>query len=151
MGKNPSDLRTPFSPRVGSNGSHGPARESPSEHRPPALETTDDETGALWSPRLETAVVGAFLAPRDEDRAQLDRVEDLLDPSMFGESHLGIIYSAILRLRSRGDASDVLSVEHELRQMGDLQAVGGIDVLADLVDAVPSAASVESHARVVEG
>ena len=44
---------------------------------------------------------------------------------------------------------DVITVSEELKKTGELENSGGLDYLASLLDAVPTAANIEYHARIV--
>jgi replicative DNA helicase len=55
----------------------------------------------------------------------------------------------MIRLYERGDVIDVITVSEELKKTGEMDIAGGFDYLAALVDAVPTAANLEYHARIV--
>jgi replicative DNA helicase len=59
------------------------------------------------------------------------------------------IYRAMVALAERGDVIDPLTLSEELSRRGELQASGGKDYIASIVDAVPTAANVEYHAKIV--
>jgi replicative DNA helicase len=44
---------------------------------------------------------------------------------------------------------DVITVSEDLKKTGELETAGGLEYLAELVDAVPTAANIEYHARIV--
>lgn len=56
---------------------------------------------------------------------------------------------ALLRMHELGHAIDVVTIAAELRETGDFEAVGGMDFIADLLDAVPTASNIEYHARII--
>jgi replicative DNA helicase len=59
------------------------------------------------------------------------------------------IYRAIIRLFDKSEPIDQLTVVHELREMGELEASGGPFYVANLTLKVNSAANVEYHARII--
>jgi len=98
-----------------------------------------------WSPEAEQAVLGAMLLDQD---AALKAVQVLEDASFYREAHRRI-FRAMVQLLDRGDVLDPLVLRDELERRGDLEAAGGMDYLAELLDTVPTAANIEFHARIV--
>jgi len=98
-----------------------------------------------WSPEAEQAVLGAMLLDQD---AALKAVQILDDTSFYREGHRRI-FRAMVQLLDRGDVVDPLVLRAELDRHGDLESAGGMEYLAELLDAVPTAANVEFHARIV--
>jgi replicative DNA helicase len=110
-----------------------PARDPYSERKPP------------YSEDAEQAVLSAMLMDRDA----VDRVAEIVDDTMFFREGNRRIYRAMLTLSERGDVIDPLTLSEELQRRNELQASGGKDYIGFLVDAVPTAANVEYHARIV--
>lgn len=107
------------------------------------LETFDQTPP--WSVQAETAVVGACLISRDA----VPLLVSTLEPRDFYREANRRIYAAVVDLYNRGEEVDVITLSEYLRDVGELDASGGFDYLASLVDAVPTAANVEYHARIV--
>jgi len=114
---------------------------------PASSSTASDEQlrRTPWSPEAEQAVLGAMLLDQD---AALKAVQILEDTSFYREAHRRI-YRAMIQLLDRGDVLDPLVLRAELDRRGDLDAAGGMDYLAELLDTVPTAANIEFHARIV--
>jgi replicative DNA helicase len=114
---------------------------------PASSSTASDEQlrRTPWSPEAEQAVLGAMLLDQD---AALKAVQILEDTSFYREAHRRI-YRAMIQLLDRGDVLDPLVLRAELDRRGDLEAAGGMDYLAELLDTVPTAANIEFHARIV--
>ena len=93
----------------------------------------------------EVAVLGGMLIDRDAVARALEVVTD----TMFAAEANRRIFRAVVRLFERGDAIDVIVVSDELSKTDELETAGGYDYLAELLDAVPTAANVEHHARIV--
>ena len=83
------------------------------------------------------------------DRDAVDRANELVDDTMFYREGNRRIYRAMVALSERGDVIDPLTLSEELSRRNELQAAGGKDYIAFLVDAVPTSANVEYHARIV--
>ena len=99
-----------------------------------------------WSPEAEQAVLGAMLLDQD---AALKAVELLLDDAFYKEAHRRL-FRAMTALVERNDVLDPVVLHDELDRRKDLEAVGGMDYIALLLDVVPTAANVEFHARIVK-
>ena len=110
-----------------------PARDPYSERQPP------------WSEDAEQAVLSAMLM--DGDAAS--RAVELVDDTMFYREGNRRIFRAMVALQERGDVIDPLTLSEELSRTGELAGSGGKDYVAFLVDAVPTSANVEYHARIV--
>ena len=115
------------------------------------MEATTDFAQAVFdrtppfSLEAETAVLGGMLI----DREAVSRAVEHLNESMFYREANRRLYRAMIRLYERGDVIDVITVSEELKKTGEMDAAGGFDYLAALVDAVPTAANLEYHARIV--
>ena len=83
------------------------------------------------------------------DRDAVDRVNEVVDDTMFYREGNRRIFRAMVNLAERGDVIDPLTLSEELSRRGELQAAGGKDYIGFLVDAVPTAANVEYHAKIV--
>src|SRR5947208_12634482 len=60
------------------------------------------------------------------------------------------IYEAIMRLNENADPVDVLTVSESLAQRGQLEEVGGRDVVASLAAKVPAPGSAKHYAKIVK-
>jgi replicative DNA helicase len=98
-----------------------------------------------FSLEAETAVLGGMLIDRDA----VPRSVEILNESMFYREANRRLYRSMIRLFERGDVIDVITVSEELKKTGEMESAGGFDYLAQLVDAVPTAANLEYHARIV--
>ena len=98
-----------------------------------------------YSLEAETAVLGGMLI----DREAVTRAVEHLDEGMFYREANRRLYRAMIRLFERGGVIDVITLSEELKNTGELESAGGFDYLAALVDAVPTAANIAFHARIV--
>lgn len=94
---------------------------------------------------VEQAVLGAILL----DNTAIFKALEIFDPSDFYRPSHQKIFEAMLRLNERGDVIDLLLLRDELERQHELEDIGGPAYLVSLVDAVPTAASIEFHARIV--
>jgi replicative DNA helicase len=104
-------------------------------------------TGKLPPQRLEmeAAVLGALMLEKDA----LTTVVDILKPVSFYKDGHQRIYKAISNLFDKSEPIDQLTVVQELREMGELEAAGGVGYVAGLTMHINSAANIEAHARVI--
>ena len=100
---------------------------------------------APWAEEAELSVLGAMLIDGDAVSVAVE----LLDDAAFYREGNRRIFRAMLRRYSRGDVIDAITLADELKTAGELDTVGGMAYLAQLVDAVPTAANVEYHCRIL--
>lgn len=102
------------------------------------------------SPEVELAVLGAPLAVHESEREQVVvRLLQEADAEDFYRDRNRRIYHAMSALHGRGDPVGVTTLAEELRDRNELEKLGGMPVIAHLVDAVPSAAGLDSHVRLL--
>jgi replicative DNA helicase len=93
----------------------------------------------------EGSVLGAILLDNEAAWAVARHVK----PEHFYKAAHQAIYSTILDLIGARQPVDLVILKDELGRRGALEAVGGAAYLAELVEAVPSAANAEYYARLV--
>ncbi|MGQ0539542.1 MAG: replicative DNA helicase [Gemmatimonadaceae bacterium] len=98
-----------------------------------------------YSEDAEQAVIAAMLMDADA----IIRATEFVDDTMFYREAHRRMFRAMLALNQRGDVVDPLTLAHELETRGELEAAGGKDYVTLLLDAVPTAANVEYHAKIV--
>lgn len=94
---------------------------------------------------LEEAVLGALMIEKDA----LNAVIDILKADSFYKEAHQRIYHAIITLFTNSEPIDLLTVTTQLRQLGELEIVGGAQYITALTTKINSAANIEYHARVV--
>ncbi|HGJ67173.1 TPA: replicative DNA helicase [bacterium] len=101
----------------------------------------------------ERSVLGAMLIA-DGGREAIPKVIEILgdDPynSVFYREAHQKIYNAILNLFERNEPADLLTLARELERNGELEKVGDIAYLDEMIDSVPNAANIEHYARIVK-
>jgi replicative DNA helicase len=93
----------------------------------------------------EQSVLGSMLLERDA----IARVLELLRAEDFYRDAHRKIFEVIADLFERGEPADLISVTDRLRALGTLDDVGGATYVTALLHAVPTAANVDYHARLV--
>ena len=76
--------------------------------------------------------------------------EKLVAEDFYSETHR-VLYGAMMRLYSRGDPIDQLTLSDELRNMGEFDRIGGQQYVFRLVESVPTAANATMYAEIVRG
>lgn len=107
------------------------------------------QTGTRVPPQnieAERALLGSIMLKAD---AMYEASETITADSFYVEKHRAT-YRAMLDLSNSGSPIDLLSVANRLKEMGDLDKVGGNAYLAELVGTVPSAANLKYYAEIVQ-
>ncbi len=94
----------------------------------------------------EQAVLGAMLI----DNEAIVKVAEILNTDDFYREAHRVIYRVMLALHERREAVDLVTVTDALRTEGKLEDIGGIAYVTSLANAVPTAANVVHHAKIVE-
>ncbi len=106
---------------------------APSDRQPP------------YAAEAEVSVLGGMLIDGDA----VAKAIEVIDESMFYREGHRRIFRSMARLFQRGEVVDPTTVAEDLKQTDDLEQAGGLPYLAELLDAVPTAANIEYHARIV--
>ncbi len=95
----------------------------------------------------ERAVIGAMLV---SETAVSVVGEVLAVEDFYSETHR-VLYGAMMRLYSRGEPIDQLTLTNELRSMGEFDRIGGRQYVFRIVESVPTAANAARYAEIVRG
>ena len=93
----------------------------------------------------EQSVLGSILLDNDV----YAQIEGTITPEHFYKESHRKIFRAFERLFRRGEPMDLVTLTEELRQTGELEAIGSVPYLIGLADSVPTAAYAESYANIV--
>lgn len=93
---------------------------------------------------------GGVIASVFINRDALIRIASWLKPEHFYRETNGWVYEAQLDCLRRRETPDIRNVMTALKKANRLDAVGGIEKLAEYTDLVPTSSAVESYAREVE-
>ncbi len=94
----------------------------------------------------EQAVIGSMLTDKE---AVISAIEILSDSDFYREDNK-LIYSAMMNLYGKGEPIDIITLKTELASMGKLEAIGGLEYLAELPEKVPTTANVDKYIKIVE-
>ncbi len=94
----------------------------------------------------EQAVIGSMLTDKE---AVTSAIEVLKEEDFYREDNKAI-YSAILNLYNKNEPIDVITLRSELKSMGKLDSVGGLEYIAALPDKVPTTANAKQYIKIVE-
>lgn len=94
---------------------------------------------------LEEAILGAIMI----DKNAYEIATQILKPECFYVEAHERIFSAMKRLADKNEPIDILTVSEELRKKEELELVGGPYYVTKLTNSVVSAASIQSHSRIV--
>ncbi len=119
---------------VPSGGAAGEAGQSPSIVPPHDLDAERAVIGAMLVSEAAVSVVGEMLAAED----------------FYSETHR-VLYGSMMRLYSRGEPIDQLTLTNELRSVGEFDRIGGRQYVFRLVESVPTAANASRYAEIVRG
>jgi replicative DNA helicase len=93
----------------------------------------------------EQSVLGSILL----DNEVYASIEGMLTAEHFYKEGHRKIYRAMEQLFRRGEPLDLVTLTEELRQTGELEAIGNVPYLIGLADSVPTAAYADNYARIV--
>jgi replicative DNA helicase len=99
----------------------------------------------LFNAEAEQSVIGALLS---DDRC-IPKVRGVITSHDFANDRNKIIFRAIEKMDLSGDRIDLISIGEHLEREGELAFVG-FDYLTNCVDSTPSAANVQSYAKIVK-
>ncbi len=97
------------------------------------------------STEAEMSTLGAMMLSQEA----LEKVFEILKPDDFYHPAHQIICEVIYSLNERRIAVDLLTVREELAHRNQLDEVGGVQTLANLVESVPTPANAEHYAQIV--
>lgn len=104
----------------------------------------ENDFKALHAIEAEQSVLGGLLVSSEA----VERVSDLLPGDFFTEAHR-IIYSRIILMAANRKPIDVVTVADELKNVGELDRVGGLGYLAELAGGVFGASNIGRYASMV--
>ncbi len=93
----------------------------------------------------EQAVLGSVFISPDK----LISVREYIEPEDFYKYSHKVIFKAMITLNDRNDAIDATTVRAVLDSQDDLQNIGGLAYLVELVNSVPTSANAEYYAKIV--
>jgi len=105
----------------------------------------ESERQPPYAPEAEISVLGGMLIDNDA----VAKAIEIVDDTMFYREANRRVFRGVSRLFQRGQVVDPVTLGEELKKTDELDGVGGMAYIAELLDAVPTAANIEYHARIV--
>lgn len=94
----------------------------------------------------ERSVLGAMLI----DKEAIAAVTEILNVDDFYREAHRVIFGAMMELYNKNEAVDLITITDILKRDNKLEDIGGIAYVTSLANAVPTAANVKYHAKIVE-
>ncbi len=107
-----------------------------------------DFSGAHLPPQnlvAERSVLGSILL----ENMSIDEVGDVLKAEHFYSDVHAIIYTAIMKMNESTVKVDAVTLAEELDRRNQLEDIGGVPYILELLEAVPHAAHVKYYAEIV--
>ena len=93
----------------------------------------------------EQSVLGAIFI----DEGKLVFVREYIEAEDFFRHAHRLIFTAMVALSERNEAIDATTMRNYLANHGDLDAIGGLAYLAEVINSVPTSANAEYYAKIV--
>ncbi|MDZ4711730.1 MAG: replicative DNA helicase [bacterium] len=94
---------------------------------------------------LESKILGSVLI----DNSVMNDVVQLLEPKHFYRPSHGIVYQAMINLDGKKEPLDPHTLKEELKRLGKLEEIGGIEYIIELTTSISTSANVEFYTRIV--
>lgn len=94
----------------------------------------------------EKSLLGSLMIDKDA----IIKIADFLHADDFYKKGHQQIYQVIEELFSKGEPIDLISVSSRLKEKDQLEKVGGVAYLTELVNTVPTASHVSTYAKIVQ-
>ena len=120
----------------------------PSQGLRPARPTADLQTTQRVPPQsieAEVCVLGSMIL----DAGTIDIVVQICQEDCFHRPAHQLIYQALVDMRQANKPIELVLLKEELQSRKQLEQIGGVDYLVEIVEGVPSAANAEYYARIV--
>ena len=96
--------------------------------------------------QAEKSILGAVLI----DSSSLSLVAEFVLPHHFYLREHALIYEAMLKLYQEQKPIDIVTLKNQLKNDGNLKAVGGTEYLSELINVVPTSAYIEQYGQIVK-
>lgn len=94
----------------------------------------------------EKGLLGSLMLDKDA----IIKVADVLRPDDFYKTAHRNIYKVIEDLFNQGEPIDLISVSSKLKEKEELESIGGVAYLTELINCVPTASHVQTYAQIVQ-
>jgi len=93
----------------------------------------------------EKALLGSIML-RPES---LSEIMDIIRPEAFYSEKHKIIFVTMTELHNRHEPIDMLTVSARLKETGEIDRIGGLSYLTEIINIVPSSSNIEHYAQIV--
>ncbi len=93
----------------------------------------------------EKAILGGLMV----EQSAWDEVSDQISEEDFYKPAHRLIYKAVYELNKRNQPTDLVTVSNHLMEAGDLEGIGGMPYLIEIIDQTPSTANISSYSKIV--
>lgn len=93
----------------------------------------------------EKAVIGSMLM----DMSAVNEAAEMLTADDFYNKQYGLMFEAMVELFNDGKAVDVVTVQERLKEKGVPESVASLEVLKELLEAVPTTVNIGQYAKIV--
>ena len=97
------------------------------------------------SVEAEQSVIGAMLM----DREAITSATEILHPEDFYYHQYGVMFEAMAELHNEGKPVDLVTLQDRLKEKNVAPEVYSLDMVRELLNAVPTSANVKSYAQIV--
>lgn len=94
----------------------------------------------------EKALLGSIMLRPEA----LPEIMDIIRPEAFYSEKHRIIFVAMTDLYKKHEPIDLLTISSKLKESGDIEKIGGMSYLTELVNVVPSSSNAEHYAEIVQ-
>lgn len=94
----------------------------------------------------EKSLLGSLMIDKDA----IIKIADFLHADDFYKKSHSQIYQVIEDLFSKGEPIDLISISSKLKEKEQLEEVGGVAYLTELINTVPTASHVSTYAKIVQ-
>ena len=112
----------------------------------PGKKQQEKERALPQSIEAEQSLLGSLMLAKEA----IVSVVDFLEPRDFHKPIHETIYKAIIDIFGKGEPIDILSVSTILKEKGQLEEIGGVAYLTELINSIPTASNVLNYAKIVQ-
>ncbi len=113
------------------------------------MQVEDSEVSSIklppYSIEAERSVIGGLML----DPEAWEKISELVVADDFYRPEHRAIFAVIARLADDTEPADVVTISERLDKRGELEEIGGIAYLIEVVEATPSASNIASYAEIV--
>lgn len=94
----------------------------------------------------EKCLLGSILI----DRESLDKIADSIESKDFYNRTNQMVYGAMANLYEKREPIDIMTLTNRLEETNELESIGGVAYLTDLLSTVPTSAHILNYAKIVK-